>query len=432
MINYEYVRSQKAEWLKKREKAEFPRTEVGFTIYDNGIILPRKSVDTDKLAFGRGGVIDSTGNYVEKSGLEFRFGGSYPISELEYRDETVIYCGMFIKHWGHFLVEVVSRLWYFLEHDNGTVKYVFVVEENTIENVNGNYLAFFKLLGITDRIEFISKATKFKAVIVPELGYHRMKYYSNQFKKIFDTVAKNALSINPTIHKAEKIYFSRGHFGKAVNSEIGHDFLEEYFESNGFKILYPEELTLEEMICYIRNADICATPSGTLPHNYLFAQDDKKVIIVERMTLINEMQVDVDRIKNLDVTYIDGHWLVYPETSGGGPFLYGYTQEFRKFTKDFNYKHPDIRFLSERYKKQCLRNFIKTHRSFFVYDWGMEKWTTIYADALVESHEATVIEFSDYIRGDKPFMFVHYFQLPYIKRMIKRTLNSIRGKMQCQ
>lgn len=70
---------------------------------------------------------------------------------------------------------------------------------------------------------------------------------------------------------------------------------------------------------------------------------------------------------------------------------------------------------------------MKTHKIFFGYDWGMESWATMYADAIVESHEATVQEFADYIRGNKPFMLKHYFQIPYIKRMVKRLLLQKRG-----
>lgn len=427
MIHYAYLRPQKADHLRRRENAQFPKIEVGFSIFNNSTILPRKSIDADEVVFGRGGVVDSNGNYVEKSGLTSRFGGLYPIDKVEHRDEKVVYCGMFIRHWGHFLVEVVSRLWFFLEHDDGISKYVFVVEENTTENINGNYLRFFQLLGIAERIEVINKPTSFKTVIVPELGYSRMRYYSDQYKNIFDTVVKNAVATNPTICQTDKIYFSRGHFKKAINSEIGHELLEHYFKLNGFTVLYPEELSLEEMICYIRNADICATPSGTLPHNYLFAQDHKKTIVVERMTLINEIQVDVDRIKNLDLTYIDGHWLVYPGVSGGGPFLYGYTKEFNKFTNDREYQHPDSGYFADKYRKHVLRKFLKTHKAFFVYDWGMEKWATMYADAIVEAHEDTVQEFYDYIKGNKPFLLKHYFQIPYIKKGIKRFVYQKRG-----
>ncbi len=186
--------------------------------------------------------------------------------------------------------------------------------------------------------------------------------------------------------------------------------------------MYPEELKLDEMIFYIRNAEICATPSGTLPHNYLFAQDNKKVVVVERMTLINEMQVDVDRVKDLDITYIDGHWLIYPGSSGGGPYCYAYNRQFRAYARDNHFFDVDNTFVSNKYKKKCIKRFIKIHRAFFSYDWGMERWTTIYAEALCEAHRETVEDLKEYICGEKPFLIRHYFQISYIKRAIKRLL----------
>ena len=34
-----------------------------------------------------------------------------------YKDEKVVYCGYLVNHWGHFLIEAVTRLWYFMERD---------------------------------------------------------------------------------------------------------------------------------------------------------------------------------------------------------------------------------------------------------------------------------------------------------------------------
>ena len=71
---------------------------------------------------------------------------------------------------------------------------------------------------------------------------------------------------------------------------------------------------------------------------------------------------------------------------------------------------------------------MKIHRKIYGYDWGLEGWASIYAEALVEAHEATVKEFYDYIKGIKPFLWKHYFQLPYIKRMIKALILKIIRK----
>lgn len=88
---------------------------------------------------------------------------------------------------------------------------------------------------------------------------------------------------------------------------------------------------------------------------------------------------------------------------------------------------PNDYYLSEKFKRQCLRLFLKTHRAFFGYDWGMEKWTTMYVEAIFEAHEATVDEFEDYIKGNKPFLLKHYFKISYIKKMVKKLLCRRRG-----
>jgi len=424
MINYAYLRAHKSENLKNREEAEFIKKEALLAqSFNNATILPLKRTDDCNLLFGFGGVIDENGSYIDISGIPGRVGGFYPFECTEIRNETVVYCGYFIKHWGHFLLESVSRLWYWFENDEAIDKYIFFVNEDDPLQFSGNYLRFLELLNIADKVEIINKPIQYRKVIVPELGYYRMHYYSDQYKKIFERVVLNALIQRKTIPEEKRIYFSRSHFKKALKSEIGIEFLDHYFMKNGFKILYPEELSLEEMITYIHNADICVTPSGTLPHNMLFAQDMKKTIIIERTALINEMQIDVDRIKDLDTTYIDGHWLIYPGLSGGGPFCYAYTRQFAKFTSDYKFEDPDRFYTSNNYHKKCLRNFIKTHKAFFGYDWGMEEWATIYAKEICEAHKETVEDLNEYITRRKPFLLKHYLQLHYIKRIIKRLMS---------
>lgn len=425
MIEYNYLRPLKAEYLKKRENAEFIKKDcLSAESYENATILPLRKPNGCDLLFGMGGIVDDHGIFIENSGIPGRVGGFYSFETAEERNEKVVYCGYFINHWGHFLLESISRLWYLFENDNTIDKYVFFVNENESAKLTGNFLRFLELLGISDKIEIINKPVQYREVVVPELGYFRMHYYSDQYKKIFDMVVTNALAQCISLPKEKQIYFSRSHFNKAINSEIGLDLLDNFFERNGFKILYPEELSLDEMITYIQNAEICAMSSGTLPHNLIFAQDGKKAIMVERTMLINEMQVDVDRIKDLDATYIDGNWLIYPGLSGGGPFCFAYTRQFKSYTKDFGFKDPDNYFTSNKYLKKCLRRFIKIHKRFFAYDWGMEEWTTIYAKELYEAHKETIEDLKGYISGKKPFMWWHYFTMTYIKQTIKRLLSK--------
>ena len=104
----------------------------------NATILPLWEFPEDEdLLFGRGGVVDEAGDYVPLSGIETRIMNRYPFENPVYRDEKVVYCGYLVNHWGHFLVEAVTRLWYALEQDPTVDKYVFFVDKGEERTVKG-------------------------------------------------------------------------------------------------------------------------------------------------------------------------------------------------------------------------------------------------------------------------------------------------------
>ena len=142
----------------------------------------------DNVLFGRGGVVDEDGKYVELSGIPTRIWGSYAFPKADYRDEKVVYCGYLVNHWGHFLVEAVTRLWYVLENDATIDKYVFFLKENEQRELKGNYREFLRLLGILDKIEIIDQPTTYREVIVPEIAFRCMEFYSPGFLAIFDAI----------------------------------------------------------------------------------------------------------------------------------------------------------------------------------------------------------------------------------------------------
>ena len=172
-IDYQYLRPKKAEALKAWYDEplaimENPAVWRG----KNATILPLRRQAEDNLLFGRGGVVDENGEYVPLSGIEGRVQFAYPAEKKEYRDETVVYCGYLVNHWGHFLIEGVTRLWYFLENDPGVDKYVFFLDENEEREIRANYREFLELLGIWEHLEIINTPTTYREVIVPELGLY--------------------------------------------------------------------------------------------------------------------------------------------------------------------------------------------------------------------------------------------------------------------
>ncbi len=422
-IDYQYLRPKKAAALKRWYEESFAELNpLPLWSGKNATILPLRKMEGDSLLFGRGGVVDEFGSYIPLSAIAQRVEHAYPFENAEYRDEKVVYCGYLVHHWGHFLVEAVSRLWYFLENDTTVDKYVFFLDENEEREIRGNYKEFFTLLKIWDRLEIISKPTTYREVIVPDRAFQCRKGYSKKFLDIFDTIAEN-VAIDPAWKPLEKIYYSRSQLKKGAGYEFGFDSLDNFYKKNGYTILYPEKVPLSQMIFYIRNAKTVATLSGSLPHKMLFASNGQNLEIIERCVLNNDFQVNVNRMRQLHATYIDANIPIYT-IDMCGPFIMGYTRQLAQFAADRGLQAPDNCFLTEKYLRNCFVNYMKAYKDLYRYQWYMEEWYTPLADYLWEAYEDGRGYFLEYLNGSRPFAWHHYFEIHYWKQFVKRLLKK--------
>lgn len=422
-IDFSFCRSKKKEELQKEYSGYFIKKEdLQSPTYNDAVILPKKA--GGDLIHGLGGVIDKTGKYVSSSGLTGQFGGIYSIDDnIQVIDEKVCYCGYLINHWGHFLLDVVSRLWYSLEHDSEVDSYVFVVEEKTNRRPTANYLEFLKLLGIDKKIQIVNMPTRFNEVIVPDISFAKARYYSEHYVRTFEKVVNAVISNNINNNLPEKVYLSRNHLrGKTVES--GLEFVDHFFRKNGFEIVYPEEISLSAMILLLQNAKICAAESGTLTHNFLFAQNGKQVIIIERQVTINVYQCNVDIVKELNATYVDANYEIYTTSSGYGPYFLGYTDCFRRFAEEKKLMPPDSYYISEEYNKKCLRQYLKQCDIEYGYARQHSAWQYYLRYPIFEAYEEALDKFRPYLLKQKPLFWYQCFQWRYIKSAIKKAIRT--------
>lgn len=424
-IDYRYLRPKKAEALKKWCDAPIEvRENPIFWQGSNATILPLRRDESFGLLFGKGGVVDREGNYVDLSAIPGRVQYAYPFEKAEYRDEKVVYCGYLVNHWGHFLIEGVTRLWYFLENDETVDKYVFFLDENQEREIKGNYREFLQLLKIWDKLEIINRPTTYREVIVPELGIHMRTAYTPKLLDVFNAVADN-VAADPAWDTPEKIYFSRSQFQKGMQFEFGFAALDNFFEKNGYTILYPEKVPLSRMIHYIRNSKVVASLSGSLPHNMLFGNQGQKVEIVERLVISDDNQTDVNRMRELQVTYIDANIPVYT-IDFVGPFIMGYTDCMQRFAADNGYAAPDAEYLTEKHYKRCFVKYMNSYEDLYNYNWFMCYWYAPFTESLIEGFQAGQVYFGDYLNRKKPFRWYHYFEFHYWKQFIKRLLKILQ------
>ena len=328
MINTDYMKECKEteNFKNQLEHSYYLGRKLNTITVKDGIFLSWKRPYSSTPLHGIGGVVDSSDNYVYESAsiaygdTKDRFIGTYEYdkNDIPFVNDTVVYLGLFFRHWGHFLLDFVPRLWFFLDN---TFQYDIVYTTNQYE-ISGNYLEFLNLLGIDNsRLHCIKKPTRFSTIIIPELSYISGGYYSDEFLMIFDRVKKNALSKIDHHPVYEKLYFSRKQLKN--KKEFGESGIENAFAQNDYKLLYMEQLSLKEQIYYVANANSIAAISGTLCHNILFASKNTELIIINKTKRINGHQVIINQAKGNPVIYVDVYiepYKKFPISYGMGPF----------------------------------------------------------------------------------------------------------------
>lgn len=360
------------------------RDELSAISYEDATVLP----GCNRHA---GGVIDCNGQLVEES-ISVWFGGAYDVGEdqtIEHDERTVVFLGEYAtRTWGHAHASLLVRFWFCMSQNDMADAYVIINERPGQKFDNKPLNDFIRMAGIENKVIFVGRPTQFKRVIVPEPSF-TPEWYSDHFLKTIDTIKQNALK-EPidSMEIPEKIFLSRSHFGRAKRSEGGLKLLDDYFKKNGFAIIYPEELSLAQMVRIMQNAKVCASESGSITFNTLFANENLNVIVIERISLF----ADGNLITNLSpakrITYVDGCHVLYLGNMGGAAIL-GFTDELKRFTNDNGYCSPSQSYLNADYKNKCLGIYQKHYGTNKAYElwlkWDKPDWLPVVYEAFLAS-----------------------------------------------
>ena len=109
-----------------------------------------------------GGDLDSHGNYIPTY-EEHVFGGKYRFKNPEILiEKEIIYIPIVPKQWGHFIIDVLCRFWWFKNEKYNNYKIAYISKDWSLNGISGNYLEMLQLLlgeHVKDRLIYITEPT---------------------------------------------------------------------------------------------------------------------------------------------------------------------------------------------------------------------------------------------------------------------------------
>ncbi len=185
-----------------------------------------------------------------------------PYAEPEvFIDAPAIYCGRFFSHYGHFLLESLSRLTLAKMHPSLLCCYV--------SDGQGELAAWqreiLSLLGLRNTFWEVTRPTAFRKLVVPPPGYVIPTEFAAEHAAFLACVTPEEMITG------KKTYLSRALAGNRVYANEAE--AEEMLRGHGWNVLSPETLSVREQLREIASSEIVLGIEGSAFHTILLFRE---------------------------------------------------------------------------------------------------------------------------------------------------------------
>lgn len=144
---------------------------------------------------------------------------------------------------------------------------------------------------------------------------------------------------------------------------MGEPLIEDVFRRNGYKVIYPEKISMLRTLSILKGCDSFVASSGTNAHNAIFLKNQSTCICLNRSSHVHYVQTMIDRMNHLNAIYVDVFFSSIPSNWSAGPFLFMPTKYLLHFFRDQGF-HFNERRLYKAFPLYLL-DFLKTWGDYY-------------------------------------------------------------------
>lgn len=194
-------------------------------------------------------------------------------------DHPVLFGGILLDHFGHFLVEGLARLWAYDVNRKLSPYIGFYAPWGVPDYLNRENFVNQVLTGFGfphEKLIFIKTIVKLREVLVPEQKYG-FGFQRNPGPVFLDFVKRFqfASDVPKGFENAERVYVSRSKLPFSHGRLVAERLFEEFLTTNGYKVFYPEEHSLFQQLTVYSKAKKLIFPSGSALHACVLLPDLK-------------------------------------------------------------------------------------------------------------------------------------------------------------
>lgn len=182
------------------------------------------------------------------------------------------------------------------------------------------------------------------------------------------------------------------------------------------------------MISVIDNAKEIACVSGTIPHNMIFSNGNAHITIIERHCLNNDIQADINRIKDLNVTYVDANMCIYPTEISYGPFIFAYNTWFSNYANDCGLLPPNDYYFQKKFIRHLYRKYKEKYTADHYESLYLPGYMVSFAENIWEAYSESEEFFKNYIFGIEPYKLSQCFTPRMMKRIVRIIIYKLLKK----
>ncbi len=263
-----------------REIADFQLPEKELFSLPSACITASRHLGPEQA---QGGVYSARGEYVSCSrhlrrNKDLTAGNPETIAlpgDIPRLPGRYLYLGWFFNHYGHFVLESLSRAWALEEAGlvDGYLLHLHAPDARPADDL----LAFFDLLAIPrEKLIFVGQDMQVSELLLPSQQGVLSRNISAEMLALYRQLGSRAAKHQGGKHGA-RLYISR-HFlpsdqRKASNEKV----LEDRFRSLGYQVIHPQFLDVTTQLGLFANATDFAGLEGSGLHNILFAREPRSV-----------------------------------------------------------------------------------------------------------------------------------------------------------